>query len=727
MKISCKQFLISILLTLLSVCLIFSGILMSTEKTTYAADSGPTTITLTANPSTIPYNAGTFTIDIKIETTRTGYLWGGINFYLSPLTDDGIVDTTVASYLSYEDSTITFDDGFKTFYTDSTTDYFDSSTNAGVRIATSNMNVTKGIDCSTVLNFRVPIKINENIRTENLDHINLGIRSTKANSIGFLKAGATAVTDNASTTIVVNNTRLGIKIPSSDATLSGLEAGFGTDLQPITPTDNMTFTVTDPNLNNFNIRPTANDGATITIVNGTTTKPAPSGEITNVPLTGGRNEIKINMTAEDGTTKTYTLIVTMGIARLGALTVTPGTAHTDATKKGLDGAFDSEKFEYDAFIPRDRLSAKVQGAILTGYGVSNSIRVKVSGCSVVGATTVTSGNTININNITEGSTVTLTATAADGVTTKDYVVTFRLVNVNTAIDSLTAKGTSGTIYNNDSVKATENSVNYYFALDTETVFEASFVLTLSDPAASAQINGEAYSANKMYELETYTLTVTAEAGNKTEYKVMLTGPLALEINETAKMQFLMEEQVEEDGDTYFYRRTYAEKNWTHGIDDKDLERFVVGQIVPETSIQDFVSGFVQSQIPMIRLYDKDGTLLYNRGNPGDGLTESDLTDTEMYQITTGMYIEFGAGDTPLETIYCSVLGDVNGDGYVDTSDNITILSYIRRVLELNEVEYRLSAYITNNGNIDTSQAIEVLTIIRRIHSVEDHFYKPESN
>ena len=321
----------------------------------------------------------------------------------------------------------------------------------------------------------------------------------------------------------------------------------------------------------------------------------------------------------------------------------------------------------------------------------------------------------------------MTATAADGVTTKDYVVTFRLVNVNTAIDSLTAKGTSGTIYNNDSAKATENSVNYYFALDTETVFEASFVLTLSDPAASAQINGEAYSANKMYELETYTLTVTAEAGNKTEYKVMLTGPLALEINETAKMQFLMEEQVEEDGDTYFYRRTYAEKNWTHGIDDKDLERFVVGQIVPETSIQDFVSGFVQSQIPMIRLYDKDGTLLYNRGNPGDGLTESDLTDTEMYQITTGMYIEFGAGDTPLETIYCSVLGDVNGDGYVDTSDNITILSYIRRVLELNEVEYRLSAYITNNGNIDTSQAIEVLTIIRRIHSVEDHFYKPESN
>lgn len=727
MKISYKQFLISILLTLLSVCLIFSGILMSTEKTTYAADSGPTTITLTANPSTIPYNAGTFTIDIKIETTRTGYLWGGIDLYLSPLTDDGMVDKTVAGYLSYEDYSMTFDGEFTTFYTDSSSDYFDDANNAGVRIATSNMNVTRGIDCSTALSFHVPIKINESIRVENLDHINLGLRAVSRNKIGFITGGATAITDTASTSIVVHNTRLGIKIPSSDATLSGLEAGFGTDLQPITPTDNMTFTVTDPNLNNFNIRPTANDGATITIVNGTTTKPAPSGEITNVPLTGGRNEIKINMKAEDGTTKTYTLIVTMGIARLGALTVTPGTAHTDATKKGLDGAFDSEKFEYDAFIPRDRLSAKVQGAILTGYGVSNSIRVKVSGCSVVGATTVTSGNTININNITEGSTVTLTATAADGVTTKDYVVTFRLVNVNTAIDSLTAKGTSGTIYNNDSAKATENSVNYYFALDTETVFEASFVLTLSDPAASAQINGEAYSANKMYELETYTLTVTAEAGNKTEYKVMLTGPLALEINETAKMQFLMEEQVEEDGDTYFYRRTYAEKNWTHGIDDKDLERFVVGQIVPETSIQDFVSGFVQSQIPMIRLYDKDGTLLYDRGNPGDGLTESDLTDTEMYQITTGMYIEFGAGDTPLETIYCSVLGDVNGDGYVDTSDNIAILSYIRRVLELNEVEYRLSAYITNNGNIDTSQAIEVLTIIRRIHSVEDHFYKPESN
>ncbi len=109
------------------------------------------------------------------------------------------------------------------------------------------------------------------------------------------------------------------------------------------------------------------------------------------------------------------------------------------------------------------------------------------------------------------------------------------------------------------------------------------------------------------------------------------------------------------------------------------------------------------------------------------LFRSDLNDTEMYQMCTGYKIEYGVDETGGEEIYISVLGDVNGDGYLDTADNISVLSYIRRVLELDKAEYKLAAYVVNSGEIGTSDAIALLSIIRRVTDIKDHYYIPNQS
>ena len=204
-------------------------------------------------------------------------------------------------------------------------------------------------------------------------------------------------------------------------------------------------------------------------------------------------------------------------------------------------------------------------------------------------------------------------------------------------------------------------------------------------------------------------------------------PKSLQLKDGTIAQYITEIEEDEDGDIYSYRRTYAELGWVHGVDDTELERYVIGQVSPETSIMTFMSNFEESQWSMIRLKDSDGNILYDRGKPGEGITEDDLNDTEMYQMCTGYKIEYGVDETGGEEIYISVLGDVNGDGYLDTADNISVLSYIRRVLELDKAEYKLAAYVVNSGEIGTSDAIALLSIIRRVTDIKDHYYIPNQS
>ncbi|MDE7158130.1 MAG: hypothetical protein K2N74_00995, partial [Clostridiales bacterium] len=194
----------------------------------------------------------------------------------------------------------------------------------------------------------------------------------------------------------------------------------------------------------------------------------------------------------------------------------------------------------------------------------------------------------------------------------------------------------------------------------------------------------------------------------------------LSIVEGSKYQFLKEE--ERDGK--FYRVTYEELDWVHGTDDTDLTTYVIGQISPYTSVNKFLLNLTGTS--KIKLYTAEGELVYDCGNAADGVTASELNDYWEYAIGTGWYLVFNG----TETVYLSVLGDVDGNGYIDSFDIATLNLYLfdnSQLPELFQNTYvRLACYIKNEGEISEEDVKILALIIKGKQTVEIYFYAPSS-
>ena len=150
--------------------------------------------------------------------------------------------------------------------------------------------------------------------------------------------------------------------PSSDNTLSSLKVGT----QDVSLTD-LTYTV-DSDINVVSITATPNHGGATAVVEGA------QGNL--VSLTAGQNTIRIIVTAENGTPRTYTLTITRqqpqqqsSINTLSSLTVTNAT---------LVPQFNSSKTDYRATVNNDVTSVSVnasrtddKSSIIEGLGTHN--------------------------------------------------------------------------------------------------------------------------------------------------------------------------------------------------------------------------------------------------------------------------------------------------------------------------------------------------------------------
>jgi hypothetical protein len=185
--------------------------------------------------------------------------------------------------------------------------------------------------------------------------------------------------------------------------------------------------------------------------------------------------------------------------------------------------------------------------------------------------------------------------------------------------------------------------------------------------------------------------------------------------------------MEETGGTEYdvknFRRAYDEIGWVHGEDDNELERIVLGQIVPETGIETFLTNFGEEQAGKIRLYNKDGDLIYDCGTVTEGLYDSDKL------IGTGWKLELVASNgTIADLVYLSVLGDIDGDGYVTTNDSSLINSYAVGGASsvFANVEVRLAGYVKNNGYITTLDSSIINSIaVSDITGITKYYYIPE--
>lgn len=191
------------------------------------------------------------------------------------------------------------------------------------------------------------------------------------------------------------------------------------------------------------------------------------------------------------------------------------------------------------------------------------------------------------------------------------------------------------------------------------------------------------------------------------------------LRDESEYQFIT--KTEENGG--IYRFTYAEMGWTHGVDDVDkVDKYVIGQISPSTSVNAFLNNIKNNK--SVRVYSKEGKLLYDCGAPGEGISADDLGRWTRIRVTTGSYITLVKDDKEVDRVYLSVLGDVNGDGLVNSSDVSAIARHIQNQVLITNTECVLAAMIANNGQISTADMSRLNLVIMSKATMSDYFYKP---
>lgn len=222
---------------------------------------------------------------------------------------------------------------------------------------------------------------------------------------------------------------------STDATLSALTLSSGA-LSPTFASGTIAYTQSVPNsVSTITVTPTVNDANATVTVNGTAVATGVASG--NINLNVGANTITTVVTAQNGTTKSYTTTVTREAA-----------SSTDANLSGLayssgalTPAFASGTIAYTHSVPNSVSSITVMPTVSQANAT-----VTVNGAAV--ASGVASGN-INLN--VGANTITTVVTAQDGSTTKTYTTTVTraasqsLLTVNASPSALNASTTTSTL------------------------------------------------------------------------------------------------------------------------------------------------------------------------------------------------------------------------------------------------------------------------------------------
>lgn len=692
-----------------------------------------------------------FDITITVSTTRSGY-WFNTSFCVGPVTANlsEPLDTAIGAQLHLEGDITT---NLPLTYTNTSKDYLannSSQVNRGILFSVS----APGqpilcVSTDTDVTFKTTIKVDQNFTQ---DSFRLGIRENLNNYVGtFVASAADAKKDTANTSDLDTSsvlTEIFIRDASDDTSLGDVFGGKpnpdadpdAPDYDPkdgltqvTIPDDYPTTPITFPydgNPDDFVIYPKPGDeNAKISVwdpetgdyVEITEDKPFP------VPLDPTDPKVKIKVIAENGVDeKEYEIEIELGYARLSNITAIPSTSITPVpSNSGLATTFDKDTFAYTVNVPDDTNTAMITGTVLPDIGASTTITLKAENCTIAGnAVSAGSGVPFLVSDIDTDDTLTLTVTAKDGKTTQDYVLTFKIVKTDTTLDpetDIVVKGaTSKRIFVNNEDKATAASVDFYYSLVGEVPAKAIMEITV-DATSKITVDGNDYDATVEYEAGTYTIVVTAEAGNYATYKIKLVSMQWLELTLESKYQFLhLEEDDDEYGETFYYRRAYGEKGWTHGVDDISKDRFILGQVLPETVIDDFILNINPEQLSLIRIYNRENLLIYDCGD----ICDNSDSDGNVEFIGTGWRIEFGTPGDACDIVYISVLGDVDGSGIIDSGDVAYINSYIMGYYEFANIEDFLGALVVNDmGVSDSADAATLNSVIMSNDNITNYYWE----
>ena len=151
------------------------------------------------------------------------------------------------------------------------------------------------------------------------------------------------------------------------------------------------------------------------------------------------------------------------------------------------------------------------------------------------------------------------------------------------------------------------------------------------------------------------------------------------------------------------RINYKDNNLTHAVNDfeKSLAvndgKLIIGKILSGTLINDFISN-INFDSSKLKMYNANGECVFDKGN---------LIVSAGAKVGTGWKLEtYSVSNEKIETFYLSVLGDLTGDGNVNTLD----ITFMRRIakgevdFDSLKVEFLLAALITNKGSVINADA-----------------------
>ncbi len=156
-----------------------------------------------------------------------------------------------------------------------------------------------------------------------------------------------------------------------------------------------------------------------------------------------------------------------------------------------------------------------------------------------------------------------------------------------------------------------------------------------------------------------------------------------------------------------YRKYYKENDLLHSYNDSSISKFVLGKITANTSVNSFLQNISSFEFTDLKIFDSKDNIIYQNGKVESGIIANNGAE---YAVGTGWRIEHTINDST-ESIYLSVLGDLTGDGKINSAD----LNYLRQVAKDNslysnlvDMPYLQLAMLIENKNTMTNVDCDLL-------------------
>ncbi len=154
------------------------------------------------------------------------------------------------------------------------------------------------------------------------------------------------------------------------------------------------------------------------------------------------------------------------------------------------------------------------------------------------------------------------------------------------------------------------------------------------------------------------------------------------------------------------RNNYKDNEILYGYNDNEIESKVLGKIMPNTSVNDFIKNIELFNFTDLKLFNNNSQIY---GDGAESKYQNLLDNGYELAVGTGWRIEYTNEEKVIQTIYLSVLGDITGDGKVNSAD----VNYLRQIVNNNRFEslseeQKLSALIVNKGKEPTSTDVQIL-------------------